>query len=65
MKFYSILLVIGLLGFSSCGSKEVDVVTEEASLATDEITLTKEQEKILVLKYGSTSISESTIFKIS
>ncbi len=61
MKFYSILLVIGLLGFSSCGSKEVDVVTEDASLTSDEITLTKDQEKILALQYGSTTTQKMSV----
>jgi cobalt-zinc-cadmium efflux system membrane fusion protein len=61
MKFYSILLVIGLLGFSSCGSKEEEVVTEETSLATDEITLTQEQEKILALQYGSATTQKMSV----
>jgi cobalt-zinc-cadmium efflux system membrane fusion protein len=55
MKFYAVVLFAGFVVLSSCGSKVNEAVSEEAALVPDEITLTKEQEKILALQYGSAS----------
>jgi len=55
MKFYAMVLFAGFVVLSSCGSKVNEVVSEEAALVPDEITLTNEQEKILALQYGSAS----------
>ena len=55
MKFYAMVLFAGFVLLSSCGSKVNEVASEEAAFVPEEITLTKEQEKILALQYGGTS----------
>jgi cobalt-zinc-cadmium efflux system membrane fusion protein len=55
MKFYVMVLLTGFFVLNSCGSKIEEAKTEEEAVVSDEITLTKEQEKILALQYGSTS----------